>query len=794
MALGTQNSQAPGQATVPAAPPPATEGWTTRLGEACLLGLGVASLAAVPTGLRTAGAGGAFPEGLLVGAAVLLPLITLALALARVAGRGFRSIVGQQGSARLTVLRVALWIGVAMPLLAAMAALLKAVTNHRGLAGTTFGVFGLAAVAGAALVAHRLVALGDRLAARGVSPSILAAAGTAIGALPLLLVASPLAFGGGAGSAQAIRAALVDGAIALVATALVASVALGTGTRRAARLAGVPAAALVLIAAAARLESSPPLGRAVHAGGGLAATLLGAMERWTDRDGDGQGAHFGGYDCDEGDPARGPGVEEIPGDGIDQDCDGIDPEGPTRLAALTPASAASPTTARDSAPALTNTAVPGATAAAAGAQAGAPAALATAPGTAAAAAAQEAPPPGTGQRPDIVLVTLDTVRADHTSAYGYERKTTPRLEELASRGVVFEHAYAPGSDTQRAITPLVVGGRFSSVARDRREWPTLFTENDTVAERLKRAGYLTAAVSSFTWISEERGFAQGFDRFEEAFRDAHPEREVTGHHAVKRATRVLADLAGRAEPIFLWVHLFDAHDRYVEHPGIRFGKGTTATYDGEIAYVDQQLGALLDAIAQSPRAARTAILVHGSHGEALGEHDVSGHGVEVYEEAIRVPLVIALPPAHAARTKAGPAPKQDAAAQDGAPAAAQGARRYALPVSTVDIAPTILDLASAKAESQGVEGLSLLPIAEGDLTLPHGPVYARGPRRAALIDWPLKLVVIERKKRNRYLLFDLNADPGEQHDLSADRPQDRERLVTAWKAAETAASAASSSR
>ena len=115
-------------------------------------------------------------------------------------------------------------------------------------------------------------------------------------------------------------------------------------------------------------------------------------------------------------------------------------------------------------------------------------------------------------------------------------------------------------------------------------------------------------------------------------------------------------------------------------------------------------------------------------------------------------------------------------------------------MSTVDIAPTILDLAGARAESQGVEGVSLLAIAEGNLTLPHEPVYARGPRRAALIDWPLKLVVVERKKRNRYLLFDLNADPGERHDLSADRPQDRERLVTTWKAAEAAASAVSSSR
>src|SRR5690606_28795646 len=96
-------------------------------------------------------------------------------------------------------------------------------------------------------------------------------------------------------------------------------------------------------------------------------------------------------------------------------------------------------------------------------------------------------------RPDVILVTLDTVRADHTSAYGYEHDTTPRLAELAGRGVLFERAYATASDTQRALAPLVVGRRLNRAARDKREWPTLLPENDTVAERMKRAGYVTAA-------------------------------------------------------------------------------------------------------------------------------------------------------------------------------------------------------------------------------------------------------------------------------------------------------------
>ncbi|MGK3966186.1 sulfatase-like hydrolase/transferase [Sorangium sp. So ce118] len=742
-----------------------------------MLGLGVASLSAVPTALRTARAGASFLDGLLVGAAVLLPLVTLALILSRAAGRGFRGIVGTGGE-RIAVLRVALWIGVALPVLAALAALLKATTHHRGLAGATFGVLGLAGVAAAALLTQRLVALGDRLAARGVKPWILAAAGAAIGVLPLVAAFAPLAaFAGNnttGDAGAAVRAAIVDGAIALVATALVSSVDLSAAVGRVASLAGVPLAALVLMTATARVESFPPLGQAVRAGGGLAATLFVALERWTDRDGDGMGSHFGGNDCDEGDPTRYPGARDIPGDGIDQDCSDEaqgDAPRPARALAAAPAGA-SPAAPAPRAPAaaapasrddrgavvpavLTRTAAD--TAPAAATAAGAPSPAAPAPAPAAPAPAPAASP--AQRRPDILLVTLDTVRADHTSAYGYGRDTTPRLAELAARGVLFERAYAASSETQRALSPLVTGRRLNRAARDRREWPTLLPENDTLAERMKRAGYLTAAVSSFTWISQERGFDQGFDRFETVYGDAHPERDATGHLAVKKALELLDGYAQRPQPVFLWLHLFDAHERYLAHPGIRFGSGRTAAYDGEIAYVDRQLGALLDAVARGPRAGRTAVIVHGAQGEGLGEHGAVGHGVELYEEAIRVPLVVALPGA--------------------APA------RYPHPVSTVDIAPTVLELGGAEATA--VEGGSLAAIATGADRAPRGPVFARAARRSALVDGQLKLLVAHRKKRDRLFLFDLERDPRETRDLSGERPDDVTRLREKLSALESSA-------
>jgi arylsulfatase A-like enzyme len=692
-------------------------GWTVRLGEACVLSLGVATFTAIPTALRTAGAGASFISGLFVGTAVLVLPLALTLLLARAAGRGFRGIVGTTPR-RVILFGIALWIGLALPALTLAARVIKAYTHHRGLGAAAFAFAGIVTVVLAAAAAHRMVAVGQALVERGVRPWIPAAAGAAIGVVPLLVMAAPLAGrGGGAGGIE-VRAAIIDGAIALVATALVSSVQLGARLTKLAGTWGVPLAAIVAIGGTARVEAAPELGSALRAGGGLPATLLGALESWTDRDGDGRGAHFGGGDCDEGDRARHPGGIDVPGDGVDQDCDGRDAplpasEGPSRVHADSPKAER----AADGDGAGPN--VP---------------------------AAAIVPPPAVPARPDILLVTLDTVRADHTTVYGYDKDTTPNLAKLAAGGVVFEHAYATASDTQRALAPLVSGRRLSRTSHDTREWPTLLSDIDTVAERLKRAGYATAAVTSFTWLSEERGFAQGFERFEPVFSKVHPERGATGELATAAAKAVLRDLGRGDRPVFLWVHYFDAHERYLPHRGIDFGKDAAALYDGEIAFVDRQLGELMDAAHPSRH---IAWLVHGSNGEAFDEHGARGHGTELYDEAIRVPLVLAVSDEKPGRY--GPSA-----------------------VSVADIPATIADLAGAARE--GVDGVSLAPLARGEAAVDRLPVMAHAHRRAAVIAWPLKLLVVSRKRSDKKLLFDLAADPGETRDLADERPEDVARL------------------
>lgn len=695
-------------------PPP---GLRDMLGEACGLALASCLLGSVPAALRVARAGGSLVGGLLAAAAIVLPPIALAISLSRAAGRGFRMVTGIRAG-RSTVAGIAIWVGLMAPVLLLLGALLKEKTNHRGLGGTTFGVLALIVAVGCAAVAHRVMRTGRWLVDRGLSPSAVATGFAVLAVGPLLLVSLPLMRGhDDSPHAPAVAAALIDGLIFTVAAAVAVTFEIGARARDAARRFGAPVAGGLLAIGLFWLSVSPPLGVALRSGGGLAAALIGGLERWTDRDGDGFGAHFGGQDCDEGDPRRYPGAADPTDDGVDQDCDGVDGVRPSaRALAQQP-------------PPRGDELVP--TAVAAGSDA--PAAAAG---------------PG-GKPPSIVLVTLDTVRFDRTSAYGYARATTPRLTALAQKGALFEVAYAPASDTPRALLPLFSAATYGDTPkRIVRDWPSLRSEADTLAERVKAAGYRTAFVSSFQWLSKERGFEQGFDHFIEVFREEHPERGVTGTLAIRSARAIVDEAKDDPKPLFLWVHLFDAHEQYRRHEGFDFGRGDERAYDSEIAFVDKQLGELVDAVGASPRGQDVAWIVHGSQGEAFKEHGASGHGSTLYEEMVRVPLVVSLPGSRAALRVAGRA------------------------VSTLDIVPTVLQLAGADA---GALGVSLLPAARGG-DAARKPVIMRGVKRSAVVDWPLKLIVIERGARDRLLLFDLSTDPGEKSDLSASRKDDVTRL------------------
>ncbi len=367
-------------------------------------------------------------------------------------------------------------------------------------------------------------------------------------------------------------------------------------------------------------------------------------------------------------------------------------------------------------------------------------------------------------KPDIVLVTLDTVRADHLGSYGYERKTSPHLDALAATSVVFERAYAAGPETRTAIAPLVTCKHLVESVRDTRAWPTLLRANETVAERLRAGGYATAAVSSFQWLSKARGFDQGFDVFDEApFKRVRPEKDATGAHAVAQAMAAYDQLATQDKPMFLWVHLFDAHESYLRHDKFDFGTRDVDRYDSEIAYLDDELSRLIAHVGKGSRGAKTVWIVHGSHGEGFGEHGFQGHPPKLFEEVVRVPLFLRIPEVPARRVT-------DAV------------------VSVLDVPATVLSL--ALGESKECSGVSLLGLAEGTTAevagrpmalVAYDGLHGQAPAYGWL-DSRVKYVLYAWREGEKTRLFDLRADPGETKDLQEERP---DQAVTLRKQLDT---------
>jgi choline-sulfatase len=695
--------------------PPEQSSTLLRVGQACALALFASAICALPTALRAQYAGGGLVDSFVVAMAVLLALFLPVTLLFPRALRGWRGAVGQHAP-RPLVMGIAVWAALSVGVLALLAATLKANTNHRGLGGATFGVTGAGVAGVCAMVVGRFVGLAEGWRDRAWARWLALGGLGALSLLPLVTVLVPVLRSDVGDHAAAARAAVFDLLAMLAVSALVLPRTAPAQLAGAIRIGAAPLALCLVVIGLVRIETSDAA-NPVKRGGGAVAAVLSALEGWSDRDGDGEGAHFGGHDCDEGDPRRHPRLPDLGGDGIDADCDGIDgarssasapPPPPQPVASAQPPASGSASTV-----------------------------------------AAKAPPPS--DKPDLILVTLDTVRADRCTPYGYEKATTPSLAALAERALLFQYAYAPGSSTQRAIVPLVSGLSYSDTPHTNKEWPRLLDETTTVAERLQAAGYATGAVSSFTWIRGDRGFGQGFGELDEsAWSERHPERESTGDLAYAAAARLYGKLAGGDAPLFLWVHLFDAHSNFVDHPGSDFGKGAGALYDGEIAYTDAQLGKLVELVGKSGREGRTVWIVHGSQGEAFGEHGQNGHGTQLYDESIRVPLLIAAPG------------KRPGKLTDRA-------------VSTMDIVPTVLDYAGV--EATGLQGVSLRPAVDG-AKLEHAPVLSHAERRLAIIDLPWKLLVFRRREaKDRLFLFDLSADPGETKDVAADHADVVQRLA-----------------
>jgi arylsulfatase A-like enzyme/Flp pilus assembly protein TadD len=372
---------------------------------------------------------------------------------------------------------------------------------------------------------------------------------------------------------------------------------------------------------------------------------------------------------------------------------------------------------------------------------------------------------GTPMRVDVVLITIDTLRTDRVDAYGNTRGVTPVIDGLAANGTRFADAVAVAPLTLpshasilTATTPLV-HGIHDNIAF------VLPAGIPTVAERFAAAGYDTAAFVSGFPLDHRFGLARGFGEYDDRFttggdrrREAPTERLAADTVAAALAWIERPRADGR--PLFVWVHLFDPHAPY-EAPEPYRSRFVAQPYDGEVAYADAQIGVLLNRLTRARPDRQPLVVVTADHGEGLGDHREPTHGLFVYDSTLRVPLVVSGPAvAHARVVTAG--------------------------VRSIDIAPTLLDLAGVPP-LDGAEGVSLRNAVIPTAAFTPQPAYAESLFGELCCGWaPLHawrdghLMFIDAPTPE---LYDFAADPDETHNLAADRPDEAARMRRALEAA-----------
>ena len=290
--------------------------------------------------------------------------------------------------------------------------------------------------------------------------------------------------------------------------------------------------------------------------------------------------------------------------------------------------------------------------------------------------------------PDILLVTIDTLRADRVGAYGYASARTPVLDSLSASGVRFADATAHAPLTYPSHVSILTGRYAGAYGVRLNAMDPLPASAVTIAERLKGAGYRTGAIVGSVVLDQSYGLAQGFDDYDDAIA-AEPRATMAMSDLQRTAGAVTAAgrawIGGQRSPWFLWVHYYDPHLPYSAPAKFAAASGGRP-YDAEIAYVDSELGALLKPLDRG----RTAVIVTSDHGEALGDHGEPDHGFFLYDATLRVPLIISAP---------GVKP-----------------RVVVEQVRSIDIAPTIAHLAGLPSDPPAEEtGESLQLLLDGGM-------------------------------------------------------------------------------
>ena len=354
----------------------------------------------------------------------------------------------------------------------------------------------------------------------------------------------------------------------------------------------------------------------------------------------------------------------------------------------------------------------------------------------------------------IIVVSIDTLRADHLPAYGYTKVRTPAIDALAADGVVFERAYSHAPQTLPAHVALLSGQLpFETGVRDNVGF-TVKRGERLLPQMLRDRGFTTGGVVSSYVLRKETGISQGFDFFDDEMPPSSPELSIGQVQRDGVESEAIAehwlDTIGTSRA-FLFLHLYEPHKPYA--PPERFADYDP--YDGEIAYADEIVGRLVRYLKSHQLYDRSTVILLSDHGEGLGDHGEQEHGLFLYDEAIHVPLVV----------------KQEGNTGSG--------RRVADVVQHIDLVPTILDLVKAPG-SGGFRGRSLKPVLEGTGTLPAPSVYAEALYARYHFGWSELTALTDDRyryvKAPREELYDLQHDAHEHANIADERPQARQAL------------------
>ena len=482
----------------------------------------------------------------------------------------------------------------------------------------------------------------------------------------------------------------------------------GLGTLAVARkprfvIGGVALLGAALFAAAAfapSLYGSAPAVRLAFADGhGVVPHFVKRVHDATDGDGDGFSPYLAGGDCDDGDDGVHPMALDIPGNDLDEDCR----EGDRRPHR-------SIKRAKVKRPPL---------------------------------------PKALVRRWNVLFITVDSLRPDRLDAYGYERITAPNITTLAAEGLLFERAYTAANNTRFAIPTMFSGRAVADLDAERLGlYTVLGPRNEFIFDRLRRAGWHAEA-----HLPQQlyEGMWYGFDRSFHIYR-GHPSAKLKKFSAGVMAQVTIAAirrLAKGKRPWTLWAHFVDPHEPYRIHKGHDFGDSERDRYDSEVAGTDAAIGRIMAALEKTGERADTIIIVTSDHGEEFAEHGRRFHGKQLFEESIRVPLVVSIP---------------------GAPA-----HRVAESVSLLDIPETVGHLTGLKAGAD-YGNISLAAVLAGRTLSPDRSLFCeciRNPadirrRQVTLIRGDGKAIVTAGRDRDR--LYDLGEDPEEKINVSGDPP------------------------